>query len=311
MAMTLVEAAKYSQNDLQRGVTETIIKDSVLLQRLPFIPTSGNAYAWDVETTMPLATFYTVGDTWTEATPTVTQATETLKILGGDADVDKFILQTNPGSVANIRAEVLASRAKSVRHIFADSFFNGDSGLNPKTFDGLTKRLAAAPTQEIIASANGLAQPTDDAGRHAVLDLMDQAIGLVKGGPPDMIFMSTKYLMRFRGMARRLSIYDEQRDDFGRYIASYAGIPIHADDFISDTQVQGTSGAVCTSIYFARFGRSAEDGGVSGLENGGIQVAEIGELETKQALRTRISWYCGLAVHHTSAISRVKGLINS
>ena len=31
--------------------------------------------------------------------------------------------------------------------------------------------------------------------------------------------------------------------------------------------------------------------GVMGLENGGIDIEEIGELETKDATRWRIKWY--------------------
>jgi len=56
---------------------------------------------------------------WTEATPTFTQVTANLKILGGDADVDNFIQATyaNPN---DIEAEVVTSRAKSIAHIFSD-----------------------------------------------------------------------------------------------------------------------------------------------------------------------------------------------
>jgi hypothetical protein len=37
MALTLTEAAKFSRNMLKKGVIEEIIKDSVVLQKLPFI----------------------------------------------------------------------------------------------------------------------------------------------------------------------------------------------------------------------------------------------------------------------------------
>lgn len=310
MAITLTEAAKYSSNDLQKGVLQTIVDRSPFMQQIPFIETSGPAYAWDVEATMASVAFYAVGDTWTEGTMTVTQNTATLKIIGGDADVDKFILQTSPGEVSNIRAEVLRNRAKSVQHLYLDSVLNGDSGLNPKMFDGLTKTLVANAAQEVSMGTNGAGWGTTDAERQDLLDKMDQAIGKVDG-EVSAILMSPEALMRFRGLARRLSIYDETRDEFGQYVQSYAGIPITGTKWVSNTQVQGTSGGVCTSIYFVRFGRTAEDGGVSGLTNGGIQVVDIGELETKQALRTRISWYAGLAIHTPKAISRVRGILMS
>lgn len=59
------------------------------------------------------------------------------------------------------------------------------------------------------------------------------------------------------------------------------------DDFVSDLQTQGSSN-VTSSIYAVRLGME----GVVGLESGaGIQVVEVGDLETKDASRWRIKWY--------------------
>ena len=57
------------------------------------------------------------GKDWTEATPTFTQVTANLKILGGDADVDNF-LQATYADPNDIEAEVVSSRAKSIAHLF-------------------------------------------------------------------------------------------------------------------------------------------------------------------------------------------------
>jgi hypothetical protein len=45
-----------------------------------------------------------------------------------------------------------------------------------------------------------------------------------------------------------------------------------------------------------------------GLQNGGIQVERVGELETKDATRTRIKWYCGLALFGTLGLARLRGI---
>ena len=80
---------------------------------------------------------------------------------------------------------------------------------------------------------------------------------------------------------------------------------ILVDDFIPTDEEQGISGAVCSSIYAVKFGRQ----GLMGLENGGVQVERVGELETKDATRTRVNWYCGLrhgvrtARHHVGDIT--------
>ncbi|MFQ5860853.1 MAG: major capsid protein, partial [Dehalococcoidia bacterium] len=94
MALTLAEAAKLSQDMLLTGVIETIIQESPILQTLPFIEVVGNGLTYNQENTLPSAAFYDVGDAWAESTPTFTQVTATLKILGGDADVDNFLKAT-------------------------------------------------------------------------------------------------------------------------------------------------------------------------------------------------------------------------
>src|SRR3989304_3017596 len=94
MALTLAEAAKLSQDILLTGVIETVIKDSPVLQQLPFIEIVGNGLTYNRENAAATASFFDVGDTWTESTPTFTQVTATLKILGGDADIDNFLIST-------------------------------------------------------------------------------------------------------------------------------------------------------------------------------------------------------------------------
>jgi hypothetical protein len=76
------------------------------------------------------------------------------------------------------------------------------------------------------------------------------------------------------------------------------------DDFIPTNEEQGSSGAVCSSVYALKFGRQ----GVLGLENGGIQVERVGALETKNAARTRVRWYVSLALMAPLGVARLKGI---
>ncbi|HYI24271.1 MAG TPA: phage major capsid protein, partial [Thermomicrobiales bacterium] len=152
MSLTQAEAAKLSNNMLLRGVIETIVKDAPVLSFLPFMDVTGTAVTYNREATMPAASFYNVGDTWSEATPTFTPVTADLKILGGDADVDNF-LQASYADPNDIEAEVIASRAKAVSHAFSDAFFNGDVTVDAKSFDGITKQIPVAQT--IAPGANG------------------------------------------------------------------------------------------------------------------------------------------------------------
>lgn len=296
MAMTKTEAAKLTNDLLLRGVIETIVKESELLARLPFMEVTGTSVTYNREATLPAAGFYDVGDSWTEATPTFTQVTANLKILGGDADVDNF-LQATYADPNDIEAEVIASRSRAVANMYVDAFFNSDTGVNPKGFDGLTKALDGTG-QEFAAGANG---------GQLTLDMMDQMIDLVKPGKPDAIFLSRRTRRKLSSLRRASgNLLETGVDDFGKRALFYDGIPLLVDDHVSDTQSQGSSGAVCSSVYAVRFGQGE---GVLGLEHGGIQIEQVGELETKDATRWRIKWYAGLSVMSMLGVARVKGIL--
>ncbi len=294
MALTKVEAAKLTQDMLLRGVIETIVKESELLDYLPFLDVTGTSVTYNRETTMPAASFYDVGDTWTEATPTFTQVTAALKVLGGDADVDNF-LQATYADPNDLEVEVIASRAKAIGHKFSDTFFNGDTAVDAKSFDGLTKLLNGG-SQEFAAGPNGAA---------LTLDFMDQLVDMILPGKPDLLLMSKRTRRKLSNLRRASgNLLEVDVNEFGRRALYYDGIPIVVDDFVSDAQTQGSSN-VCSSIYAVKLGQV----GVMGLEHGGIQIEQVGELETKDATRWRVKWYSSIGLFGTLGLARIKGVL--
>lgn len=311
MAVTLVEAARLSQDDLQRGVVETIIEGAPLLQMLPFRTVTGNAYAYVQEDALPGAGFRAINEGYVESTGTHHRVTETLAILGGDADVDRFLVQTNPGEVANLRAEQTRMKAKAVRMTFHDAFINGDPDVDPKSFRGIKDRIAG--TGQDIDAAGQVIIGTSDNDRQAFFDRMDELIAAVPGGP-SVILVNSATLQRIRSAARRLTIYDETKDAFGRPVTTYAGIPIvdigngpNGQPIIPVDEDGGAAGNQ-TSIYAVRFGATPDEKGVTGLTNGGVQVYDLGELDDKPVLRTRIEFYCAIAVHGGKAAARLRNV---
>jgi HK97 family phage major capsid protein len=294
MALTKVEAAKLTNDLMVRGVIDTIVRDSPLFQVLPFMDVTGTAVTYNREATNPAAAFYDVGDTWTEATPTFTPVTAPLRIMGGDADIDRFLQQTY-ADPNDLEVEIIKKRAKSVAHLFGDAFYNGDSATNAKSFDGLTKILNGSG-QEVSMGANG---------GQLTLDALDQAIDLIPGGRPDALLMSKRTRRKLNSLRRASgAILETSVDAFGRHVFMYDGIPVLADDNVSDTQTQGTANGTCSSVYAVRFGME----GVMGLQNGELQVIEVGDLETKDAGRWRIKGYASSAVFSMRGVSRVKGI---
>jgi hypothetical protein len=293
MALTLAEAAKLSNDVLLTGVVETIVKDSPVLQRMPFIEIVGNGLTYNRENAPASAAFFDVGDTWTESTPTFTQQTVSLKIMGGDADIDNFLIATR-SNLQDLEAAVVALKAKAVRELFEQTFIAGDATANPKSFDGLDK--PCDPSQVISMGVNG---------GSLTLDKLDELIDAVKGGKPDLLLMSRRSRRSVSKLARTSgSFLENERDEFGMMLQFYDGIPIGVSDYISDAQTVGTS-TDCSVIYAFQMG----EGAVSGLTSpGGLQVERVGSLETKDATRTRIKWYSSLALFNTVKLARLTGV---
>jgi hypothetical protein len=292
MALTLAEASKLSNDMLLQGVVETIVKESPVLRQLPFIEIAGNGLTYNRENTLPDIDFYDVGDTWAESTPTFTQVTANLKIMGGDADVDNFLKATR-SNIQDLEAAVVELKAKALREKFDEAFIYGDTGVSAKQFDGLRKLIDTETEgdQVIVAGASGAT---------LTLSMLDELIDAVKGGKPDMLLMSRRSRRKLQVLARAAySNVEVGKGALGEFVQLYNGIPIAISDWILDTHAVGSSlesaytGGACSTIYALQFG----EGALCGLSSPEmLQVERLGSLETKDASRTRIKWYTSLAL---------------
>jgi hypothetical protein len=291
MALTLTEAAKLSNDMLMQGVVETIVKDSPVLQRLPFIEIVGNGLTYNRENTLPNIDFYDVGDGWNESTPTFTQVTANLKIMGGDADVDNFLKSTR-SNIQDLEAAIIELKAKALRDKFENTFIYGNAS-GTKEFDGLKKLINTGTAGgQVIAMA--------DTGATLTLAKLDELIDAVKGGKPDMLLMSRRSRRKINALVRDAGgnvVTD--RDQFGNFVQLWDGIPVGVNDWSLDTHLvaggveTATTGGVCSTIYAVQFG----EGALCGLTSPGhLQVEPVGSLEDKDASRTRVKWYVSLAL---------------
>jgi len=292
MALTLAEASKLSNDMLLQGVVETIVKDSPILQHLPFIEIVGNGLTYNQENILPSIDFYDVGDTWDESTPTFEQITANLKIMGGDADVDNFLKATR-SNVQDLETAVIELKAKALQDKFEDTIIYGDSSQNAKQFDGLKKLIdTASASDQVIAMG--------DTGATLTLAKLDELIDAVKGGKPHMLLMSRRSRRKINALVRAAGgMMDTDRDTWGNFVQLWDGVPIGVNDWILDTHVlvdgleTATTGGTCSTIYAIQFG----EGALCGLTSPGfLQVEPIGSLENKDASRTRVKWYCSLAL---------------
>jgi hypothetical protein len=90
----------------------------------------------------------------------------------------------------------------------------------------------------------------------------------------------------------------------------YDGIPVFESDFMVDTEAissaafSAKTGGASSSVFAVKTG----EGQLAGLTNGGIQVENVGALETKDAHRWRCKWYVAIALFSTLAIARLDGI---
>ncbi len=317
MAVTLAEAAPLSQNNLQRGVLEIFVQSSPILDRIPIMGIDGNAYAYNRESALPGVAFRAVNEAYTESTGTVGQATETLVILGGDADVDKFIVATR-GNLNDQRAVQTSMKVKAAAYKYQDTFFNGDVTVDPKGFDGLTKRLTGA--QVIDAATNGIGPVS---GGHDFLDVLDRLLAAVPGinAANGAIYANAAVQARLASSLRRLGGADFIREDLtGKRVMTYNGIPVldpgqtaAGAEILPQTETQGTA-TNASSVYAVKFGQDEGDQGVTGLASNGLLLPsayDLGEIDAKPVFRTRIDWYCGLATFSGRSSARLRGVLAS
>jgi len=318
MAVTLAQAALLSENDLQRGVLETFVQQSAILDRIPFLEIQGNAYSYNQEASLPGVAFRSVNEAYVESTGTVNQATESLTILGGNADVDRFIQKTR-SNLNDQRAVQTKLKVKAMSYKFQDHFFNGDILVDTKGFDGLKKRLTGAQvisagTNGIPVLGNGTTEP------QTFFDLLDSLLAAVPGISPSngVMYANSSVLAKIRSAGRRVGGVDTLREDTtGKRAITWQGIPVldpglnlAGTPVLPLTETQGTS-SVSSSVYAVKWGDDENDAAVTGLTNGGVMVDDLGLLQEKPSYRVLVELYGGLAVFGGKGAARLTGILNS
>lgn len=301
MALLKTEADKLSNNDLVAGVIEEIIDREALFALLPFVKTEGKAYVYNRENALSEAIFVDPNDTITEGAATFTSVTTQLRILAGDVDVDKF-LDVTESDTSSQKAIQIAQKAKGIARAFKRALVQGANNVDPKSFDGV-KRLSVVTANEIVAGANGAA---------LTLSMLDELRDAVPNGP-DFFMMRSGTLRALKALWRAAGgntggMLELENFGFGP-VPAHDGIPIIVNDFILGNETQGLSNA--TTTVFAV--RANEVDGLHGLFGGpsaGFVVEDIGTVQNKDATRTRVKWYCGLALKSTKSLAALKGVTN-
>jgi len=300
--LTILEASKLNPGEVQRNaVIEMFARESEILRILPIFDILGNAYKYNREEALPGVGFRGVNEGYSESTGVINPLMDALVIAGGDLDVDKFIVRTMGEGVRSTHEQM---KVKALAGAISNAFFKGDSETNPREFDGLQKRVSGAQ----------LIDAGDTPGGDALsLALLDEAIDNTDN--PTHIFVSKAMRRAITQAAKNAAVGGNVtwgKDDFGRQIATYNDLPLvtpsaadGSDTVLGFNEAAPAGGtAQCTSVYVASIGEAK----VKGIQNGTMDVRDLGELDEAPVVRTRVEWYVGLVVEHGKAVTRIRGI---
>ena len=304
--VTLLEAAKYGNDMLKKGLIETLIQESPFLESLPWMPVSGNALQHFVEEDLPSVAFRNVNESYTASFGTDTAHFWGTAILGGEAIVDNALVDV-VGNVVDIKARQSAKLMKANAMTFDDFVINGTG--TAKDFKGLKALVAEGFGQSLVNVVNGGALS---------LDKLDEANDLLRnqGGADVLVtnrFVRRKITSLARSTVTGVSLIDVGTDVFGRQVVSWNGIPIRflgmktdGTEILAFNEDPGDAVFDCTSLWFLKYG--TDD--VCGLmgKGGTFDVKDFGETQAAPVHKLRLEWYPGLAVFNKYSVVRLNSI---
>ena len=293
--ISLAQSARMTNDVLQAGVIEVLATESKLLQLLPFMNVQGSGYTYNIEKNLGNAQFRKVNGGYNYGAIETIPVTERIVILGDEAIVDTYQIAVE-SDINNLMAIEVALRTKAIAHKFEKCFIDGGktagSGVPSESaaneFVGILTRYTETAPANIPSAALPLytAQvitKTDD-----LIGDLDTLLDMVAGGA-DCLIMNKK--TRRQVTAKGRAFCDYRQGEFGTQFVQYGGVDIvDVDgDLLADDVV-----------IAAKFGAKEA---VCGLQNGGVRVTALGEMESQPQLKTRIEWFVGLAVFNPKAVA--------
>lgn len=297
---------------LLSGVVEWIVKESPILQMLGFNSIQGNSYKYDVELTLPTATWSTTGDIITESSGTVEQRSTSIYTLIQNCRTDKTKIALN--STQDPEQIDIKAGAKAMAHEFERCFILGQTSTlsNSKQFKGILRILAeleSASTTDLDAVNNSQVIANSATSAALTMAKIDELIDAIKGGKPDILLTDRYTRRKITGLQRASGsgMTMTQPNEFGLIMPTYDGIPIVVSDWMPYNVQDGSSSVLAIASY------DASATYASGYDNGMIIAMKFGEQdvtgldagamtherhefsESYNAVTNRFVWNVGLA----------------
>lgn len=318
MAVSLYQSAVTALNagEIKRAaVIQTFGETSPLLAAMPQMGIGGSAYAWNRQASLGSAGTRAVNGTYTESAGTFEERTVALKIYGGDLDIDEFLIK-----VHGPEHRAMQERAKTayVAQLIGWSIIKGSvtaaggATADANGIDGLQVRYGGGfGSTAVVDGGENAGQILLNTGG-AALSIKDLDNAIMQTEGCNALLMPRKQRLNITTFLRGSSSVTQTKDDFGRIITSYAGLPILDADIlgtVSGLEQLGynENNSSSTSIYCMKLA----DDGLCMVTNGGVQVRDLAEQNAKAVRRTRVELYCNIADLHPRCVTRLYGITDA
>lgn len=309
--MTMLEAAKLSQDVVESTLTRIIVEASPMLEDLPQKSIDGGTYTYNMESYLGGISFRGVNGSYTPNNGVINPRSERLVIMGGEVKIDKYIVEVSSNAI-DAKTEYYGMKARAYGLYFSEQFIEGDTAVNPFGFDGIRKRIAGNQLLYADGSATG-------GGATLTLALIDRLLDLVVGDNSQKVMYMNKTLRRKittlvsaqTGTAR----VEYTLDNFNRQVTMYANCPIKiiereddASTFLDFDEDDGLGNLDTASIYCVRYGMDF----IHGIMHGSIpSVEDFPPSQPGPFYIGRIEGYHGIVFKHPRSAARLSHINNA
>lgn len=236
MAITLQEAKVGMADHVEQAVIDMFQRSSLLLDRLTFddaiSPGTGGStltYGYVQLKTPSQAAVRAINNEYTPGEAKREEKTTKAIIMGGSFEVDR-VLQNTSGAIDELAFQA-EQKVKATSNYFHNLVINGTSaasgaGYVTNTFDGLRKLLAGT-SNEFTSAVDLSTEQNMNTYAQSALDEVDALVRSIDADSSTMMLLMNKaMLLKLSSIARRAGYYERSRDDFGRWVDTFAGIPM-------------------------------------------------------------------------------------
>jgi hypothetical protein len=318
--ITLAQLADIETEPLRKGIILNLLRDSKVLELLPFENvTSLRTVVIKWKTLPSNPAWRKLNEGYSSGYGETDQVQESIYGFGGDINYDR-VLDKVTNVVIPMKTLQTQMFLKAKALVWNDYFINGDHATDEDGIEGIKKRVANMPARQTVSCGitNSWDPTADAASARRFMDDWEKAYYRCNGGKVSAIFLNEDLMWGFGRVIRYLNltgagVLSLAKDQFEREIMSYKGAKFvdmglkrdQSTEIITDTEAAADGTGDATSAYFVSFGL---DEGLIGiqLENPAIyDPLSGGEQESTPTKLLRLDWWNGLANFGSYGITRL------